>query len=404
MTVIRSARVGKQRLHLWPEAPIRRDGVLEIRARLEGGRPQPFDLVFGLPPEEEAGVTRSADPFVVAATFTTLRSGRDLEVHGPVSPTLLRGLESFQAAWSRWRPDRYRPFEVHADEDRESVPHPAASSVLTFSGGLYSCYTAWRHTQGGAGRGACALDAAVMVHGFDIPLDRAEAFERASQRARRILDGVGVRLVTLSSIVRDLGDDWEDAHGAALAACLHVLSGRYATGLIASSHTYEALRFPWGSNPLTDPMLGSGALAIVHDGADRRRLEQARAISGWQAALDGLRVCWEHEPFDTNCGACMRCVGTALCFLAEGLPIPPGLEIPSADVAARRFCELKPGPVQELLAAARGNGLDEAWMDVVGRHLRRRVWHARWRLLTLREPRRRRSRRAARPSAEGSDA
>ena len=79
-------------------------------------------------------------------------------------------------------------------------------------------------------------------------------------------------------------------HGAILASFLHLLAGGYSTGLVASSHAYETLRFPWGSNPLTDPMLASRSISIVHDGCDVTRWEKADLLADWETAMRRLRV------------------------------------------------------------------------------------------------------------------
>lgn len=356
-----------RRIHLWPEEHRHRDSEIEVPAVLEGVRGEPMRLYFRLPAEERASLTLSADPFLLAIVFHAMASGADLEVHGAVSPSLLRGLEEFQAAWSRWRPELYRPFSVKADVEREETRAEDGRTVMTFSGGLDSCCTAWRHTTGDLGRRKRRLEAAVMVHGFDIPLDQDEVFTRAVATSRAILDTIDVPLIPVTCNIRVLRDDWEDLHGAALAACLHLLAGGYSTGLIASSRAYESLRLPWGSNPVTDPMLGSASFSIVHDGCDLTRWEKADEIGDWEMAQRHVRVCWEGKQLDRNCGVCMRCVGTAVCYAAVGRPIPPSIPIPSAGVAVERLRALKPNPVQlglyeDMAATARKKGLRDSWV------------------------------------------
>ena len=174
---------------------------------LEGVRGKPTRLYFRLPLEQRQNLTLAADPFLLAIAFHVMGAGADLEVHGAVSPSLLRGLEEFQAAWCRWRPDRYRPFSVRAEVEREEAREASGRTVMTFSGGLDSSCTAWRHTRGDLGRRKRRLEAAVMAHGFDIPLDQGEIFTRAVESSRAMLESIGVLLVPVVSNIRDLRGD-----------------------------------------------------------------------------------------------------------------------------------------------------------------------------------------------------
>ena len=354
-------------LRLWPEGQSRREDQVEVSAELEDLRGKRTRLYFRLPAEERASLTSADDPFVLAVAFHALSAGADLEVHGTLSPSLLRGLEEFQIAWCRWRPDRYGRFEVRAEAEREQTRAASDKTVLAFSGGLDSCGTAWRHTRGEMGRRRRTLASAVMVHGFDIPLQQDDVFASAVDSSRAMMDDIGVPLVPMKCNARQLRGKWEDQHGAALAACLHLLGGGYSTGLIASSHVYDGLRFPWGSNALTDPMLSSDAFAIVHDGCDLTRWEKADVVAEWGAAQRHLRVCWQGEHLDRNCGVCVRCVGTAFCFAVMGRPIPSALAVPSPEEGVRRLSALEPNPIQlrhlaNMAATARRKGIGDLWV------------------------------------------
>lgn len=56
-------------------------------------------------------------------------------------------------------------------------------------------------------------------------------------------------------------------------------AGGYARALIPSTYRYDEL-LPWGSQPLTDPLLGTSRLTIVHDGADFSRADKIGTIAG----------------------------------------------------------------------------------------------------------------------------
>lgn len=361
-------RTTQKQLAVWPQAVQRREDLVEISVRLETAGAAARTLWWRLPAEHEASLPDSQDAFVLGTIFLAMRHASHLRVHGKVSPSLLRNLEEFQAAWHCWHPERYHPVEIEADREQESEAAIGDRAALMFSGGLDSCFTAWRHTQKLCRRRLQNLSAAVMVHGFDIPLAEPEGFRRAAENSRTLVGSVGLELIPVATNFREFDDDWEQTHGAALACCLHLVSKRFSTGLIAGSHVYPGLRFPWGSNPLTDGLLSSRSLRVVYDGGEYTRREKARAVASWSEAMSCLRVCWEGPHKERNCGRCLRCVGTAICFAVEGKPIPTSLPIPSLVTAIRGLATARINPVsvtrlEELLAAARQAHLHAPWVD-----------------------------------------
>ncbi len=280
-------------LDIWPQAPQETDNTAKISATIEGLDDRPNELWFRFPSERLPGVTELADPFVTAMIFPAMRGAKNIKIHGSMSRSLLRNLDEFQVAWNCWRPDRYHIINVTADEEIEEHTNASDKAIAAFSGGLDSCFTVWRHTKGDCGRLKRNLKAALMVHGFDIPLREAEVFSRAAENSRAIVESVGLDLIPMACNFREFGDDWEDEHGAALASCLSLFGKGFSTGLVASSHVYNSLLFPWGSNPLTDPMLSSDSFSIVHDSAGVHRIQKAKGVSEWEGAMSRLRVCWQ---------------------------------------------------------------------------------------------------------------
>lgn len=279
--------------------PDRSHHVLWFRA------PSPLDTACG------------ADPFLPTAMLCAMRAGVPLHLEGRASRTLLGGLVEWQAAWTRWRPDRYTRVRITVDEVDDGEPHDGAG-VVAFSGGLDAAYTLWRHATGNAGWQQVDLRAAVMVHGFDIALDQADVFESARERAARIVTDAGLDLLTVATNFRELPLDWEDAHALGLVGALTVFSPRFGVGLIGSGEPYERLAVPWGSSPITDHLLSSRTMSIRHDGAGASRTEKIAALANWAVALDNLRVCWQGSRLDRNCGRCEKCRRTRLNLALAG--------------------------------------------------------------------------------------
>ena len=133
------------------------------------------------------------------------------------------------------------------------------------------------------------------------------------------------KLVIIRTNLRAPGSLWATAwgklsHGAALAVIGHILENRYDAILIGSTHPYGKL-IPWGSHPLTDPLLSSSSLTVKHDGAMYNRVEKTKYLSKHLSLLKHLHVCYNESSAD-NCGVCQKCVRTLATL--ELLGMQPG--------------------------------------------------------------------------------
>ena len=361
-------------IHLWQEQPVTDADRTTVAVTIDAPGRDPMLLWYRVPGTHRESLSDTCDPFALATIFFAMRHRLDLVVRGDVSPSLLRNLCEFQAAWASWRPDRYTPIEIRADAEREpSRVAPREGALASFSGGVDSCFTAFRHRGGSCGRWQRPIEAGLMAHGFDIPLDQPEAFERAAAGSRLLLSSLGLDLITVATNFRQLGDDWEEAHGAGLASCLMLFQKRYATGLIPSTEPYPAL-IPWGSNPVTDHLLSSDGFEIVHDGAAFTRIEKVRRISEWPEALQRLRVCWEGAQKDRNCGKCEKCIRTILDFRVLGLGLPGcfAQDASDADIASLSgLNSLQRSEMEQIRDAARAASISSPWVRALSRCIRR---------------------------------
>lgn len=371
-------------MNLWPQPPRKVDDFVQVDAVLECEGFGRRILWYRMPESQACLLSLSADAVTVAAIFAAMRYSDSLHVHGQVSPSLLNNLIEFQTAWSRWCPEKYRVIDISADREAEEEHDGRLDSVMAFSGGLDSCFTAWRHTKGRSGRLIQNISAGVMVHGFDIPVSEQDVFNRAVSNSRYLLNSVGLRALTVATNFRDLGDVWIDSHGAAIASVLHLLKRGFRGGVVASSHVYDAMRYPWGSNPITDPLLSSIRFRVLHDGCGFNRREKAGVVAAWPEAMLGLRVCWQGAQKDRNCGICLRCVATAMCFELEQAPLPTSLlvqDIAAAidNLALQKLPAVAVMRLSELLDYAESKNLNLPWVD----SLRRLIFSRKNRLLMI---------------------
>src|SRR4030095_6018369 len=294
-----------EKTQLWLEEPEESGDSITLATTIESPKRGRCRLWYRVPREFSSLIGTGCDPFVVGNIFLIMSEGAECTVHGQVSPSLLRDLTEFQAAWASWRPDRYKQVEITATLEREQpAADPPGLAVAAFTGGVDSCFTMYRHRTGLCDkRWQRNIEAGLLVHGFDIPLEQEQAFERAANRIRQTLSRVGAKLITMSTNLQSLNIEWDDTHIAGVASCLMLLKGRYREGLVASSHSYGELPIPcWGSNPVTHHLLSSSSFKIVHDGAGVKRSKKVRAITSWTEGFENLRICYSAERRDENCG------------------------------------------------------------------------------------------------------
>ena len=288
-----------------------RDGFqrvsVDVRAR---GSKEVLDFWFDVPSRHASHLSRSGDPWVVMLMPMAMATGEAIEVPSPVDPHLVDNLLGLMRVWQAWYP-HLRPVEIRAPLAGTRSP-TAGRRGLCFSGGIDSFFSLLRHVHGTTGDAGGAVDDLVNVAGFDLPLTETEELARAEGVLEGVADRFDKTLVRVFTNLRTRNTcyetDWMGSHACALAAVGHLL-GRYDELVIASSYDYGHLDPPIGSHPMTDPLLGSRSMRIVHDGASFTRVEKTALVSRSDVALDGLRVCWESRR-SSNCSECRKCLIT----------------------------------------------------------------------------------------------
>jgi hypothetical protein len=236
---------------------------------------------------------------------------RDLVVEGALASTgLLAGLERAQALIHRWWPKSYRPVDLRA-EAVTPAPTQTHAALLAFSGGVDSCHSAWVHRNQ-----APPLAAGVMVQGFDIPLDEDQKFTAAAENSEALLGSLGLPLIRAATNLRVMPGIWLEWFGSALAAALHLFSGGFRAGIVASGHERDG--FLHGSDPGLCPEFRSEVFDLIHDGAFVTRLAKIEALTEWPEACERLRVCWRDPTYSRNCGRCEKCLRTLILFRVAG--------------------------------------------------------------------------------------
>ena len=249
----------------------------------------------------------------------------DLHAEFELDSTLLDGLDHYQEVWHSWRPDIYKKkIQITSDSEssRANVSQETKRALVAFSAGIDSTFTLSRHAHKEAGRAIRDVATAVMVHGFDMPLDSADGFETMARHGTTICRDLGVDLVTVKTNWRSLVTNWEMTFGAGLASVLHQFSHRHDIALIATEESYQNCFPVWGNSFWSDRFFSSSKLKIESDGGAFDRIERASYIGQYRSLISHLHVCWAGPRTGENCGVCPKCILTKLNFVAAGVPQP----------------------------------------------------------------------------------
>jgi hypothetical protein len=348
----------------------RRDGERAISAEA---------LWYSLPASAGLPSEGDGEPYLLACLMLAMMEGRSLFVHGEVSRTLLANLTEFRDAWCCWLPQEYQPIDFEPDAILDAMPLGPRDAAIAFTGGVDSAFSVWRHVSSQAGYRSYHIRRSVLVHGFDIALADEASFATAEQAAERTLSDVGLPLLAVrtnfQAVVRV---NWEHVHAAAVVSALHFCKGDCGVAILGSTEPYSSPVAVWGSNPTTDHLLSSASMEVVHDGAAFTRVEKIAAIAEWRVGCENLRVCWQGDHRGGNCGRCEKCQRTAFDFLCNRLPVPDCLPQKIDLELLRSTAITSPITMSEwgqVLATAKGNGLDERWMRIVEAKLRPRGLH-----------------------------
>lgn len=282
---------------------------LEATVRYDDGATE--GIWFEYPESFLPGLNRSADPWVVALAPLAAAIGEPLHVPVPVDARLLQGVHQAAEVWRGWFPE-LAPLELHVPFEDRRPPGEERPTGSLFSCGVDSWYTALMNPAEAAAGKTPRIDTLVLVRGADIPLREAEAFRMVRAAVERAARHLGHDTACIATNLRETRwsrTNWALlSHGAFFLALAHG-AGRLRQLMVPSSVNYAS--GPWGSHPLTDPLLSSSAMRVIYHAAEQYRFQKMEVIARSQAALNDLRVCWRSGT-ERNCGRCGKCLRTMI--------------------------------------------------------------------------------------------
>jgi len=238
--------------------------------------------------------------------------GETLEISSPVDRELFINAHELMRVWNCWYP-QLKSVPIQAEIKEEPISRSTGATGALFSGGVDAWFTLLTHNGDSNQPDRFRIDDLLCVWGLDIPLENPGEFRALRDALVHAISGLGAEFVEVGTNLRQTKwftkAEWgRVAHGSVLASIGHALSGRYSRVLIPSTHRYDD-PIPWGSHPLTDPLLSSSLTKIIHDGAGFSRVDKTEALLKSEAALKSLQVCWDTRSY-RNCEACSKCYRT----------------------------------------------------------------------------------------------
>jgi hypothetical protein len=268
---------------------------------------------FEVPAKYASWLSLSGNAWLACLLPLACTLGETLRICAPVDRTLFENVHELMRVWKFWYPE-LSIVSIEAPVMDDARPQTGAKTAAFFSGGVDSFFTVLWHSDAAGSYKQPAIEELIDVWGLDVRLNKPDAYRGMRDSLGKAASELGKELIDVATNLRTTL--WRSvdyglvSHNCALAAVAHCLEKRYSKTLIASSHGYKN-PFPWGSHPLTDPLLSSGRLRIVHDGASFTRVQKTERIARSEIALKSLRVCHKFGS-ERNCGTCNKCYRTLI--------------------------------------------------------------------------------------------
>ncbi len=272
--------------------------------------------------------------FLVACIMPAMRFGeKRIFIDSEICPELKDGLITAMGLICNWF-DYYSGASslVRIETKQQKYIGPSSKpprAGFLFSGGIDSLATLRANRLHYSPEHPGYIKDGILIYGLEVY--KPEDFENVLNSVSILAKDAGVTLIPVYTNIKDLGPEslkifWEDfwIHefmGATFAAVAHAFSKRLSALSINSCHDIPNL-MPYSSHPLLNPYYSSSDLRIRHEGIHLSRLAKTALVSGWDLALQHLRVCNKSEYYSSemlNCGKCEKCVRTMLAFQALGV-------------------------------------------------------------------------------------
>jgi hypothetical protein len=306
---------------------IRQNGYAILYAKIEMAKKRenfPDNIWYRVPERFAPYLKIQSDAFLVASLLTGMYFEEDIQVRGTVSPRLAYHLEEYQFILNLRTPDVVRPVSIRYEHLSPVGGNPAGVGT-TFSGGVDSLFTIWKHLPQNQPDPNYQITHGIFIRGFDILHNENDDYQQLFSQYSREASEIGIELIELETNVVSMTHQRMNLsyfYGPLILSTGLAMSGLFHRFYIPSSWDYHTLQHTaHASDPLVDGFLSTDAMEIVHHGSTHRRIEKVEQIANWEPAQKILWVCLEakFKEHSWNCSRCEKCVRTMIPLYALGV-------------------------------------------------------------------------------------
>jgi len=305
---------------------ISKDGQTIVWSRVELAKRRtnfPDYFWYRVPERYAPYLSLQSDAFLAPGLIAAMHFGEDIDVQGVVSPRLAYHLDEYQFLLNFHQPNDVWPVSIRYEHLAPLAQKPEGVAC-TFSGGVDSFFTLQKHLPQSQPITDYQITHALFIDLFDIVYGNAKRYDRLLDGYRSLLGGLGVELVPMqTNLIRVILPRLKLPYffGPVLAGCGMILGGLFKRYYVSASrdHAQLAIRAS-SSNPLSDRLLSTDTLDIIHYGGAYRRVKKVEALCNWQPVREHLRVCGspDLDGYILNCSRCEKCMRTMIPLYALG--------------------------------------------------------------------------------------
>ncbi|MBW3021054.1 hypothetical protein KY334_07195 [Candidatus Woesearchaeota archaeon] len=271
-------------------------------------------LWYQFPKSHEKFISNRSDGFLVALLPTAMSINEDLEIKGTISPKLRRGLEECQEIWATWWPEKFKRIKIKCENLKK---HESKGKYIAscFSGGVDSFHTLYSFLNDSDPD--YKITHALFIHGLEISLKYEENYNVALKSNESLIKKLNLGILQSKTNLLDFSKHIPGncfgiyTCGVFLASTALILSNKISKFYIPSGYHYSNLAKE-GYHPMTDHLLSTESLEIIHHGSSKRRTEKTEFISKIPETYSRLRVCGIKNIGLKNCCRCEKCLRTMI--------------------------------------------------------------------------------------------
>jgi len=297
------------------------DVIVSAAVEVESVRTElPKELWFAFPRRCRPWVSDHLDGFAVALLPLAMTFGENLHLEGVLSPRLFRGLQEYQRLQCAWKPTSFKKMRIEPKHLQPAQTGTSEAGVAcSYSGGVDSSYTLWRHLPGNEPNMKYRISHCLMINGFDADSDIGDEgrFSRIQSAMEPRLAELGVELVVCRTNYMSFSDPHilKQSFGAMVTAPALVLGQMFSCFFVPASYLFNQF-FRDGSHLLIDHLLSTESMETVHDSSHVTRPEKTAIVGDWSSTYTTLRVCFNATGYNeetgsiVNCSRCEKCIRT----------------------------------------------------------------------------------------------